>query len=107
MGGGCFWEGLGSLLHQAAGECEGGVKGARLNQHPRRVSSELLNDLFPSGSHVLELGCGTGLETIPLAEAGVNIVAVDISSRMLAELDRKIHATSLGNRITTRKGTIA
>ncbi|WP_270168204.1 class I SAM-dependent DNA methyltransferase [Paenibacillus sp. SYP-B4298] len=33
---------------------------------------------------VLELACGTGLTTIPLAEAGIPITGVDLSSAMLA-----------------------
>src|SRR5207245_9861747 len=64
-------------------------------------------DLLPSGSHVLELGRGTSRGTIPLAEAGVSVVDVDISAKMLAELDRKARATSLGNLIATRKGAIS
>ena len=102
-----YYDRVETLFDQAARDYDRMVQDDPLNMHPRQVSSEVLSNLFPSGSHVLELGCGTGLETIPLAEAGVNVVAVDISSRMLAELDRKVHATSLGNRITTRKGTIA
>src|SRR5437016_2950527 len=104
---GSYHDRVEALFDQAAREYDRTVQGDRLNQHPRRVSHELLNDLFPSGSHVLELGCGTGLETIPLAEAGVNVVAVDISAKMLAELDRKARATSLGNLIVTRKGAIS
>jgi len=102
-----YYDRVEALFDQAARDYDGTVQGDPLNLHPRRVSSELLNDLFPSGSHVLELGCGTGLETIPLAEAGVNVVAVDISAKMLAELDRKARAISLGNLILTRKGTIS
>jgi len=55
---------------------------------------------------VLEIGCGTGLETIPLAKAGVNVLAVDLSARMLAELVRKAHAASVDDRVVTRKGSI-
>src|SRR3989441_179951 len=102
-----YYDRVEALFDQAARDYDRTVQGDPLNQHPRLVSSELLNDLFPSGSHVLELGCGTGLETIPLAEAGVNVVAVDISAKMLAELDRKARATSLANLIVTRKGTIS
>lgn len=38
---------------------------------------------------VLEIGCGTGRVTIPLAAAGVDITGLDISSSMLAEAKRK------------------
>ena len=38
---------------------------------------------------VLEIGCGTGRVTIPLAEAGVEITGLDVSASMLAEANRK------------------
>src|SRR5439155_1418000 len=60
-----------------------------------------------SGDRVLELGCGTGLETIPLAEAGVEILALDISRQMLHELNRKARAASIADRIETRRGPIS
>jgi ubiquinone/menaquinone biosynthesis C-methylase UbiE len=39
---------------------------------------------------VLELGCGTGRVTIPLARAGVEIVGVDRSAPMLAQARKRI-----------------
>ena len=38
--------------------------------------------LRPDGS-VLELGCGTGVDALRLAEAGMKVVAVDASERMV------------------------
>lgn len=37
-----------------------------------------------SAGEVLELACGTGLTTIPLAKAGITMTGVDISAEMLA-----------------------
>jgi len=37
---------------------------------------------------VLELGCGTGRVTVPLAKAGVNIVGIDRSAAMLERMPR-------------------
>jgi len=39
--------------------------------------------------HVLELGCGTGRVTFPLARAGVAMVGIDRSAAMLARADRR------------------
>ena len=42
-----------------------------------------VKEALDSGGDVLELGCGTGRVTIPIAEAGVNIVGLDFSEAML------------------------
>jgi ubiquinone/menaquinone biosynthesis C-methylase UbiE len=41
------------------------------------------------GKAVLDLGCGTGLYSIRLAEAGADVTAVDVSSKMLEIARRK------------------
>src|SRR6476661_8198293 len=41
---------------------------------------------------VLELGCGTGRISLPLARAGVPLVGVDRSAHMLARAARRIKA---------------
>jgi len=47
------------------------------------------------GSPVLELACGTGRVTIPLAEAGFDIVGLDISEPMLDFARKKAKARNL------------
>src|SRR5436190_6139362 len=46
---------------------------------------------------VLELGCGTGRVSLPLARAGIDLVGIDRSAAMLARLARRRpkHATNL------------
>jgi ubiquinone/menaquinone biosynthesis C-methylase UbiE len=41
---------------------------------------------------VLELGCGTGRISVPLARAGVSLVGVDRSGHMLARAARRVRA---------------
>jgi SAM-dependent methyltransferase len=41
-------------------------------------------------SDILELMCGTGRISLPLAEAGANLTCVDVSSAMLAVLNEKL-----------------
>jgi SAM-dependent methyltransferase len=43
-----------------------------------------------AGSHVLEIGCGTGRILLPIAQAGVPIVGLDRSPTMLGILRRKL-----------------
>lgn len=45
-----------------------------------------------SGGPVLELGCGTGRVSLPLAEAGFDVVGVDRSPAMLARASEKAAA---------------
>ena len=40
-------------------------------------------------ARILDINCGTGTDGIYLAQKGFSIVAVDLSSRMIAEADRK------------------
>ncbi len=69
----------------------------------REETVTLLRRTFRPGQRVLELGCGTGLETIPLAETGVEVVAVDISGEMLRHLEDKTIRMGLTSRVHTRK----
>lgn len=46
------------------------------------------------GSPILELACGTGRVTIPIAEAGYEICGVDLSTAMLGVLETKLRNTS-------------
>lgn len=53
-----------------------------------------------AGEHVLDLACGTGLVTLPLAEAigpDGRIVATDISEKMIEELERVAFAIRATN----------
>ncbi len=48
-----------------------------------------VDEAVSSGGPVLELGCGTGRVAMPIAEAGVEIVGLDSSPRMLDTARRK------------------
>jgi ubiquinone/menaquinone biosynthesis C-methylase UbiE len=48
-----------------------------------------------SGGRVLELGCGTGRVSLPLAEAGVNLVGIDRSAPMLARAAERARTRNL------------
>jgi len=52
-----------------------------------------------AGGSVLELGCGTGRISLPLARAGVPVVGVDRSAAMLAFARRRIRRDQLQRRL--------
>jgi SAM-dependent methyltransferase len=44
------------------------------------------------GSRVLEIGCGTGQLSRPLAEVGVDLIAIDLGPRLVARARRRLEA---------------
>ncbi len=48
------------------------------------------DDVFQPGQLVLDLSCGTGIDSVFLARRGVRVVAADISPGMLQQLRRKV-----------------
>ncbi len=55
---------------------------------------------------VLELGCGTGRVTIPVARTGVHVVGVDRSSEMLAHARRRATRSRLSGSVSWVRGDI-
>ena len=62
---------------------------------------ELARQAAAAGQAVLELGCGTGRVTIPIAQAGVDVVGLDNAPAMLAVARRKATAAGLDVRWVT------
>jgi SAM-dependent methyltransferase len=55
---------------------------------------------FPVGSRLLELGCGTGEDTLALTERGHKIVAVDPAPGMIAKATAKLTAAGRADAVT-------
>ena len=66
----------------------------------RRITTGAFLQLFPAGSHLLELNCGTGTDAVKLARHGMKIMATDASAAMLEEARKKIAAECLSDSIT-------
>jgi len=77
------------------------ILGNPINTWLRNVSISTLQQLFRPGSTVLEIGCGTGTETLKLARHGVKVLACDISGKMLEVLERKAKLEGLDDRVFT------
>jgi ubiquinone/menaquinone biosynthesis C-methylase UbiE len=58
-----------------------------------------------AGQHVLDMGCGTGRFTVPLAECGAIVTGFDISRAMLDVADRKL--TERGLKADLREGDMS
>ncbi len=77
------------------------IFGNPINTWLRNISVTLLKQQFSPGKIVLELGCGSGTETLSLARHGVTVLACDISGKMLRVLEKKVELEGLQDRVIT------
>src|SRR5690242_17041396 len=70
--------------------------------HSARVSLGLVKDRMAASRNLLEIGCGTGRETLELAALGKRVVACDPSRESLVVLQNKARHRGLSEMILTR-----
>ncbi|HXT38004.1 MAG TPA: methyltransferase domain-containing protein [Chloroflexota bacterium] len=71
--------------------------------HVRRLVYRRLGALWHTGDHVLEIGCGTGVEAAALARTGVRVTAMDIAPGMLAQAEVRCRDQGIGERVTLHR----
>ena len=59
-----------------------------------------------AGGTVIELGCGTGRVSLPMARAGATVVGIDRSASMLARARKRMRLAKLGRRLHLVRGDI-
>jgi SAM-dependent methyltransferase len=69
----------------------------------RAETRRALRAHVPPGGHVLELGCGPGVDAVALAAAGYRVTAIDWSARMVACARAQVAAAGLTDRVTVRR----
>jgi SAM-dependent methyltransferase len=78
----------------------------KVAQWSRARNLRILEQAFPPGSRLLELGCGTGVEAIHLARRGRSVVATDAAPAMIETLEGKLQSgripSEAAGRISTR-----
>ena len=79
------------------------ILGNRMNRWLRDRSLAWLRQRFRGRPRVLEIGCGSGMETLPLLLEGHRLTCIDISERMLAVVRAKAERQGVGDRLTTRR----
>ena len=72
----------------------------------KNQSRNELRALFSQRNPLLEIGSGTGIETLPLLEEGHAVTALDISGNMLEQLRRRAGLMGVGAELKTVEGTI-
>ncbi len=63
--------------------------------------------LFCAGQTVLDLGCGTGIDAVFLAQRGIRVMGIDASPAMLAQSRAKVAAAELEDLVDLRVMDIA
>jgi len=92
---------LSAEFDNVAADYDRHILGNRINRLLRERSLSILRPTFPGGSPLLEIGCGSGMETIPMLREGHELVVVDLSERMLDVVREKARREGLSERLTT------
>ncbi len=54
--------------------------------------------VVPNGSHILDLGCGPGTDTVYFASRGYRVTAIDWSPAMVREAGRRVRGVGVASR---------
>lgn len=101
-GSSAYYDWLESEFDNVADDYDRHITGNRVNRLLRDRSLAVLRRTLAGARRVLEIGCGSGMETLPLLEQGHEVLAVDISERMLSTVRRKAERAGVAHRLETR-----
>lgn len=68
----------------------------------KRVRNEVLQNI-KAGANILELNCGTGIDSVFFAQHGFNVLATDNADGMLHKLSQKIAVLGLEDKLMAQK----
>lgn len=96
-----YQEWLSAEFDNVAADYDRHITGNRMNRLLRDRSLSELRRSMGKARRLLEVGCGSGMETLPLLEDGHELVCVDISERMLEVVREKAVRAGVSERVTT------
>ena len=73
-----------------------------VGQYQRAVVSDVLKQRFQEGMRLLEVGCGTGVDSVFLAQRGVRVTAIDASPRMVDIARQRVEEAGLHNLVNLK-----
>ena len=69
------------------------------SQWMRGMLWEAYQQRFTPGQCLLDLSCGTGIDALFLAQLGLRVVGIDISARMIEQLEMKAKRLNLSDKV--------
>ena len=75
---------------------------SRTMPYPLEYAFYLLGDV--AGKHVLELGCGSGENTVPLCQRGAHVLGIDVSSELIALAKQRLRQAGLAAELKAGSG---
>ena len=103
IGGDNYYRWLEEEFDSVADDYDKHIFGNRVNVLLRNRSLSKIRKFSVKGQHILEIGCGTGAETLELLRDGREVFAIDISGRMLENIQRKARDEGLIESLRTMK----
>ncbi len=98
-----YFDWLEAEFDSIAADYDRHILGNRINRLLRDRSLRFLRSTFSPHARLLEIGCGSGTETVELLADGHEILAADISQRMLETVTAKAKARGLSERLSVVK----
>jgi SAM-dependent methyltransferase len=98
-----YFDWLEAEFDSIASDYDRHILGNRINRLLRDRSLRFLRSTFRPNARLLEIGCGSGTETVELLADGHEILAADISERMLETVRAKAKARGLSERLSVVK----
>ena len=102
-----YYRWLTAEFDNVADEYDRHILGNRINRLLRDRSLSQLRATFAGDRRLLEIGCGSGMETLPLLGEGHEVFCVDVSDRMLDVVREKARRAGVLERLETRRLTAA
>jgi SAM-dependent methyltransferase len=80
-----YWDSAATTYHQKFG-------GTTVGMIRRRTVWRTIERVFHPGQQILELSCGTGIDAVFLAKLGVQVLACDLSPRMIELAQERLNS---------------
>jgi 2-polyprenyl-3-methyl-5-hydroxy-6-metoxy-1,4-benzoquinol methylase len=82
-----------------AADYDGDRGNNELIQDMRNSVWQRLDEVFPSGGRLIDIGCGTGLDAVRMARRGHHVTAIDWSTQMVSRTAERARLEAVTDRV--------